>query len=124
MKILVIDPNPLFLRVVYNFIGALPSCECAVAASITEALHLAETREADVVLISYSLRGSAAEHSAPRLRELAPAAQVLLLTEDAATYHDSCLAAEADGCLAKDTFGRDLARLVTGHAANFGKECA
>ena len=124
MKILVIDPSPLFLRAARNFIGALPRCECVAAASLDEALGLAAAREADVVLIDYSLRGDAAEHAAQRLKALAPAARVLLLTEDAATYRNSCLAAEADGCFAKDTLGNDLAQLVASHPANFGKECA
>jgi len=124
MKILVIDPSPLFLRAARNFIGALPRCECAVAASLDEALGLAATREADVVLIDYSLRGDGAQGAAHRLKALAPAARVLLLTEDAAAYRNSCLAAEADGCLAKDTLGIDLPQLVTSHATEFGKEYA
>ena len=124
MKILVIDPNPIFLRAAYNFIDALPRCECAAAASLTEALDLAATREADVVLIDYSLRGEGAQHAAPRLKALAPAARMLLMTEDAASYRSSCLAAEADSCVAKDSLGHYLAQLVAGHAANCAKECA
>lgn len=121
MKILVIDPSTLFLRAVRSFIGALPRCECIFAASLDEALGLAATREADLVLIDYSLRGDGAEPAAHRLKVLVPTARVLLLTEDAAAYHSSCLAAEADGCLVKDTLGVDLPQLVASHMAPFGK---
>lgn len=124
MKILVIDPSSLFLRAVRSFIGALPRCECIFAATLDEALGLATAPEADLVLIDYSLRGEGAERAANRLKALAPAAQVLLLTEDAAAYRSSCLAAEADGCLVKDTLGVDLPQLVASHVTSFGKESA
>lgn len=124
MKILVIDPSQIFLRAACNFIDALPRCECVAAASPDEALGLPAVSEVDLVLIAYSLRRAGTESSAHRFKALAPAARVLLLTENAADYRNSCLAAEADGCFAKDTLGSDLARLVAGHAANLGKECA
>lgn len=124
MKILVIDPNPLFLRAARNFIDALPRCECFAVASLDEALGLAAAREADMVLIDYSLRGERAACAAPRLKALAPAARVLLLTGDAAAYRDSCLAAEADGCLARDSLGSDLPQLVAGFIPEPGKEFA
>jgi len=124
MKILVIDPNPLFLRAARNFIGALPRCECFAAASLDAALGLAAAREADLVLIDYSLRGDGAACAAPRLKTLAPAARVLLLTGDAAAYRGSCLAAEADGCLARDSLGSELPHLVAGFIPEPGKEFA
>lgn len=122
MKILVIDPSPLFLRAVCNFIKALPRCECVAAASLDEALGLATVRQVDLVLIAYSLRRVGAASAAHRLKALAPAVRVLLLTEDAADYRSSCLAAEADGCLATDSLGSDLPRLVAGLALGLGKE--
>jgi DNA-binding NarL/FixJ family response regulator len=124
MKILVIDSNPLFLRATRNFIDALPRCECFVAASLDEALALAVAREANVVLIDYSLRGDRVAPAAQRLKALAPAARVLLLTEDVAAYRDSCLAAEADGCLARDSLGSDLPQLFAGFIPEPGKEFA
>jgi DNA-binding NarL/FixJ family response regulator len=124
MNILVIDPSPLFLRAARNFIDALPRCKCFAAASLDEALGLPAVRGADLVLIDYSLRGAGAVPAAHRLKMLAPAARVLLLTEDAAAYRDHCLAAEADGCLARDSFGSELPRLVAGVMPEFGKECA
>lgn len=124
MKILVIDPSPLFLRALCNFINALPRCECIAAASLDEALGLAAVREVDLVLVAYSLRRAGAESAAHRLKALRPAARVLLLTEDAAGYRSSCLAAEADGCLALDSLGADLPQLVAGFALEPGEECA
>lgn len=124
MKILVIDPSPLFLRAARNFIDALPHCKCVAAASLDEALGLAAVREVDLVLIAYSLRGAGEAGAAHRLKALAPAARVLLLTEDAAAYRNSCLVAEADGCLAKDSLGNELPQLVAGFAPELRKECA
>lgn len=124
MRILVIDPSPLFLQAVRTFIGALPNCECMFAASLAEALDLAEAREVDLVLIDYALRGEGAELAAHRIKVLAPAALVLLLTEDAATYRNSCLAVKADGCLAKDSFGTDMPQLVASHMTKCGTEWA
>lgn len=124
MKILVIDPSPLFLRAVCNFINALPRCECVAAASLDEALELTAVREMDLVLIAYSLRRAGAESAALRLKALVPAVRVLLLTEDAAGYRNSCLAVEADGCLATDSLASDLPPLVAGLALELGKECA
>lgn len=49
MKILVIDPSPLFLRAARNFICALPRCECATVASPDETLGLASACEVDIV---------------------------------------------------------------------------
>lgn len=120
MKILVIDPSPLFLRAARNFIEALPCCECVAAASLDEALGKVVTRDADMALIDYSLRGAGAQGAAHRLKTLAPTARVLLLTEDAAAYRNSCLAAEAHGCLAKDSLGSDLPPLVAGFAPEYG----
>lgn len=124
MKILIIDPSPLFRQAVRNFIGALPQCEGVTAASLREALGLAAAREADLVLIDYSLCRAGAESVPCRFKALAPAARVLVLTEDAAAYHHSCLAAGADGCLAKDALGHELAQLVAGLAPEPGKELA
>jgi DNA-binding NarL/FixJ family response regulator len=124
MKILVIDPSPLFLRAARNFIDALPRCECVAAASLDEALGQAAAREADLVLVDYSLRGAGAQSAAHRLKALAPAARVLLLTEDATAYQNSCLATEADGCLARDSLGSELPQLVAGLAPTVKKECA
>jgi len=124
MKILVIDPSPLFRQAARNFIGALPRCECVAAGSLHEALGLALVRDADLVLIDYSLCRAGAESAPRRFKRLAPAARVLLLTEDAADYRKSCLAAGADGCIAKDTLGRELPQLVAGMASHTGKELA
>lgn len=112
MKILIIDPNPLFRRAARNFVSALPGCEAIAVASPHEALESAAMREAGLALIDYSLRGAVR-----RLRSaaaLAPVAQVLLLTEDAADYRGSCLAAGADGCLVRDDLGHALPQLVAG----------
>lgn len=123
MKILVIDPSRLFRRAARNFIGTLPGCEGFVAASAGEALGLAAAREAELALIDWSLCRDA--DAAPRrLRALAPAARVLLLTEDATDYRQSCLAAGADGCLAKDALGRELPQIVAALAAQTAREAA
>ena len=85
MNILVIDPSPLFLQATRNFIEALPHCRCVAVASADDALGLPAAREADLVLIDYSLRGERAGGAgfvAHRLKALAPAARVLLLTEE------------------------------------------
>ncbi|MBK6630979.1 MAG: response regulator transcription factor [Betaproteobacteria bacterium] len=118
MKILVIDKSPQFLQAARNFIGVLPACECLTAASLQEALGLEAARQADMVLIDYSLRSAGGESAARRFKALAPAARVVLLTEDVAAYRDSCMAAGADECAAKDAIGRDLPRLVAHIGSN------
>ncbi|MDK9702226.1 MAG: hypothetical protein OEL20_03740 [Sulfuritalea sp.] len=124
MKILVIDPSQIFLRAACNFIDALPRCECVAAASPDEALGLPAVSEVDLVLIAYSLRRAGTESSAHRFKALAPAARVLLLTENAADYRNSCLAAEADGCLAIDSLGSELPQLVASLAPEPRREYA
>lgn len=124
MKILVIDPNPLFLQAARNFIGALPGCECLTAASLRTAPGEAAARQADMALIDYSLRHADGENRVRRLKALAPALRVVLLTPgDAADYRNSCLAAGADDCAAKDALGSELPRLVAAQAAR-RKACA
>ena len=124
MKILVIDPSQIFLRAACNFINALPRCECIAAASLGEALEQPAVQEANLALIDYSLRNADAKSAAHRVNALAPTALVLLLTEDAADYSNSSRAAEADGCLAKDTLGIELPQLVAGLALELEKERA
>jgi DNA-binding NarL/FixJ family response regulator len=121
---MVIDPSPLFRRAARNFIGALPGCEGLVAASLGEALDSAAARDVGLVLIDWSLCRDA-DGAPRRLRALAPAARVLLLTgEDAADYRQSGLAAGADGCLAKDALGRELPRIVAALAPQTARAAA
>jgi DNA-binding NarL/FixJ family response regulator len=122
MKILVIDPNPLFRQASRNFIAALPECECRVAASLQDALRHDETRRADMILIDYALGRRCAGDGVRALRTLAPAARIVLLAEDAAAYRDSSLAAGADDCTGKDALGSDLPRLLAGLARRGGRE--
>jgi DNA-binding NarL/FixJ family response regulator len=117
MKILVIDPNPLFLQAASNFIAALPECECLVAASLQDALRQETTCQTDMILIDYALGRRGAGGAVRKLRALAPAARIVLLAEDAVAYRDSCLAAGSDDCAGKDELGKALPRLLAGSAA-------
>lgn len=124
MKILVIDPNPLFLQAAHNFIGALPACECITATSLQAALDQ-DAWPADMALIDYSLRRAGGESAVLRLKALAPQARVVLMTPaDAAAYRNSCLAAGADDCAAKDALGSEMPRLVSAREPALKKECA
>jgi len=123
MKILVIDPSPHFLQAMCNFINALPRCECIAATSLDEAFEQPSMQEVNLALINYSLRNADAKSAAHRIRLEAPTAMVLLLTEDGADYYDSCLAAEAHGCLVTDSLGSDLPPLVAGLAHELEREC-
>ncbi|MDT3736394.1 MAG: response regulator [Denitratisoma sp.] len=122
MKILVIDPNPLFRQASRNFIAALPECECLVAASLQDALDQDETRRSDMILIDYALGRRGAGCGMHALRTLAPAACIVLLADDAAAYRGSSLAAGADDCTGKDALGRELPRLLAGLARRGGQE--
>lgn len=125
MKVLVIDPSPLFLQAVRNFIGALPQGECLAAASLQEAFERKMAQQADLVLIDYTLRHKDGENMVRRLKALAPGARMVLLAQDAATYRNSCLAAGADDCAGKDALGDELPRLLAGCAARAQQEhCA
>jgi len=124
MKILVIDPSPHFLRAMCNFINALPRCECIAATSLDEALEQPAVQEVNLALINYSLHNAGAKSAAHRINLQVPTAMVLLLTEDGADYYDSCLAAEAHGCLAINSLRSDLPQLVAGLAQELEKECA
>lgn len=121
MRILVIDPNTLFLQAARNFIGALPQCECFAAATLQEAFEQDALRRAELVLLDYSLRRRAGENLVGRIRMLAPAARVVMLAGDAPAYRSLCLAAGADECIAKDALGHELPRLLASRA---GRECA
>lgn len=121
MRILVIDPSPLFLKAARNFINALPACECATAASPQEAFEREAVQGAELVLVDYSLRHRGGENMVRRIKALAPAARVVLLADDAPAYRNSCLAAGADGCAAKDALDKELPRLLAGQPR---KECA
>lgn len=122
MKILVIDPNPLFRQASRNFIAALPECECLVAASLQDALGHEETHRTEMILIDYALGRHDAGFGMHALRALAPAARIVLLADDAAVYRGSSLAAGADDCAGKDALGSELPRLLAGLACRGGQE--
>ncbi len=122
MKILVIDPNPLFRQASRNFIAALPECECLVAASLQDALHQESTCQTEMILIDYALGHGDMEGALRALRARVPAARVVLLAEDAAAYRDSCLAAGADDCADKNALGSELPLLLAGLAAEPRRE--
>jgi DNA-binding NarL/FixJ family response regulator len=112
MRILVIDPNPLFLQAARNYIGALPQCECLTAATLQEGFALQAARQAELVLVDYALRHQGGENRVRGLKALAPAARLVLLAEDATAYRNSSLAAGADDCATKNALGSELARLL------------
>lgn len=117
MKILVVDPSPLFLQAAHNFIASLPGCEAVLARSSDEALQQASAAHVDLVLLDYAERRAGGANLVHRIKSLVPPPMVVLLTPgDAAAYRTNCLRAGADASAAKDSLGSELPALVAGLA--------
>ncbi|MBI3140504.1 MAG: response regulator transcription factor [Rhodocyclales bacterium] len=113
MRILVVDPNPLFLQAAANFLAALAGCETVLAGSGEEALRLAPTQQFDMVLLDYALGRADGVDLLRQLKLRAwPPLIVVLSPEDASAYRAACLEAGADACLAKASLGADLPALL------------
>lgn len=103
-RVQIVDDHFLFAEALGAIIRDLPDYELVgLAVTGPQALSMAQATQPEVVLLDYHLPGYDAEVLAPRLRQAAPGAKIVILTSD--TTDDSMVRgvrAGADGYLTKD----------------------
>jgi DNA-binding NarL/FixJ family response regulator len=82
LRILVVDDHPLTRDALASLLAQHGFDVVGEAADGTEAIHLAGELRPDVVLLDLSMPGLDGLHALPRLREAAPACEVVVLTAD------------------------------------------
>jgi DNA-binding NarL/FixJ family response regulator len=114
IRILCVDDHRLVLEGLALIIGQQPDLEVAgTARSGEEAIDLFRESRPDVTLMDLSMRGMSGVEAIRRIREIDPAARIVVLTmyEGVEDIHRA-MAAGAATYLLKDTLSEDLLRVV------------
>jgi DNA-binding NarL/FixJ family response regulator len=112
ISVLLVDDNPIFLRILTQFLEAHSGRELRVVVSAdggAKALTLVPSLKPQVILTDLAMPEMFGLDLIPRLRASLPEAIIIALTlMDPGSYRAAVLAAGADAFVAKDTLGRDL----------------
>lgn len=102
-RVLVVDDNPLFARVVLRLLAQWPGVEVVgTAACAEEARALAATLAPDVILLDVNLPGTTGLEVLPELRAAAPGARVIVMTlHDQLLYQSQAFARGAEAFISK-----------------------
>ncbi|MCS6845527.1 MAG: response regulator transcription factor [Caldilineales bacterium] len=110
LKVLLVDPNPYFIRSLRSILSGLPELTVVgEACSLAEGRVKAQTLQPDLVLVDARTPGLADGHRIRHLKQWLPAGKIIVLTVfDAAPYRAALVADGADECLSKETLAEDL----------------
>jgi DNA-binding NarL/FixJ family response regulator len=114
VRILLVDDNDDFRRQAARFLAAEPGCNVvAFAASGDEAVELAKRIGPDLILMDVSMPGINGFEAARRIKALAGAPRVVIVTLDGGVpYRTASELALADGFLSKADFIREIRPLL------------
>jgi two-component system NarL family response regulator len=118
-RVEIVDDHFLFADALGSVIRQLPGYEVVgIAQSGAQAVSIARTASPDVILLDYHLPGYDAADLIPRLRQLSPAARIVVLTSDTsdATLMRG-LRAGVDGYLTKERALDDVLEALRAVAA-------
>ena len=108
--LLVVEDHPAMLGMLMDWLKAtFPEYECLGAGSAEKALDLVRDRPPALVLMDYALPGMNGIEATRRLKHLAPAARVVILSMyEAEAYQAEATAAGASAYLFKRTMSAEL----------------
>lgn len=90
VTVLVVDDHPLFVAHLLRFLGTEPRIEVAgVAHQAEEALAMSQALQPEVILLDLSMPGQSGLDVLPRLREVVPAAYIIVLTSHDSSWYES-----------------------------------
>lgn len=110
LKVLIVDPNPYFIRCLRSMLTGLPGLVVVgEASSAAEGRVKAQTLQPDLVLLDLRTPGLGDGRRIRHLKQWFPAGKIVALTVfDAAPYRAALAADGVDECLAKETLAEDL----------------
>lgn len=116
LHVLVVDDHDIVRLGVRQVLSTLDRpCAVREAASVREALDALRAAPADLVMLDLGLGDEFGLAALPRLRDLAPAARILVLSSmPEGMYAERCLRAGADGFVAKAALSATLLDAVRG----------
>ncbi|MCX7677339.1 MAG: response regulator [Alteraurantiacibacter sp.] len=110
VKVLIVDPNPYFIRCLRTMLAARTDLVVVgEASSAAEARAKAQTLRPDLALVDMRTPGLGSGPYARHLKQWLPAGRIIALTVfDAAPYRAVLAADGVDECLAKETLEEEL----------------
>jgi len=112
IRILIVDENPIFRRILYRFLHDEYPNQIAVVGTVTRfeiAPVKAQRLQPEVILVDHGLPGLMGLFCVARLRALFPEAGIIVLTlQDKPDYRKSACEAGADDFIQKDNVFSDL----------------
>ena len=118
IRILIVDENPIFRRILYRFLDDEYPNQIAVVGTVTRfeiAPVKAQRLQPEVILVDHGLPGLMGLFCVARLRALFPEAGIIVLTlQDKPDYRKSACEAGADDFIQKDNVFSDLMPAIRG----------
>jgi DNA-binding NarL/FixJ family response regulator len=112
ISVLLVDDNPIFMRILTRFLEAYSGREVSVVGSADagrKALTMAPLLKPQVILVDLAMPDIHGLDLIPRLRASLPEGIIIALTlMDPRSYREAVLAAGADGFVSKATLEGDL----------------
>ena len=110
ISVLLVDDNPIFLRIVTRFLQEHDDVVVIGAAGGgEEALALAQDLQPDIVVIDLAMPGLSGLETIPRLRAVLPEVGIIALTVlDISSYRQAALAAGVNDFVPKASLSTDL----------------
>ncbi|HSB69450.1 MAG TPA: response regulator transcription factor [Candidatus Methylomirabilis sp.] len=112
ISVLLVDDNPIFLRILTRFLEERSRLEVIVVGSADggeKALAKAPLLKPQVILVDLAIPDIHGLELIPRLRALMPGARIIALTlMDPGSYREAVMAAGADAFVSKATLETDL----------------
>ena len=129
IRILIVDENPIFIRILYRFLHDEYPNQVALVGTVTRfevAPVKAQRLQPEVIIVDNGLPGLMGLFCAARLRALCPEASIIVLTlQDKPDYRKSAFEAGADDFIQKDNVCSDLMpaieRIVKVRSQNAGQ---
>jgi DNA-binding NarL/FixJ family response regulator len=114
LRILIADDNQRLRRGVADILASVTDWTvCGEASDGEEAIRIAQQLQPDLILLDISMPGMNGLDVAPILREKAPAAKILIMSQhDPALLLPRVLKAGAQACVDKSRLGTDLVKTI------------
>lgn len=115
IKVLIVDPNPYFIRCLRAMLAGRPDLVVVgEACNAAEARAKAQIVHPDLALVDVRTPGLGNELDARHAKRWPPARKIIALTVFDAAFYRAALAADgADECLAKETLEEELLPAIT-----------